>query len=92
MPKARHRRLQYQHLLHQLLTANVSPSFATAPTFSLTTLESTLGQIEIKVYGVKKGDMPIIQRLEKLEQDTNSKIGTGSIADRIQTLAKTYGI
>jgi tetratricopeptide (TPR) repeat protein len=75
-------------------TANssASPTFATAPVTSLTSLETTLGEIEIKVYGNTKKDLPIMQRLEKLEQDTNSKVGSGGIADRIQALAKTYGI
>jgi len=73
-------------------SASASPTFATAPATSLTTLETTLGEIEIKVYGNSKKDLPIMQRLEKLEQDTNSKVGTGGIADRIQALAKSYGI
>lgn len=71
--------------------ASASPTFATAPV-SLTSLEATLGEIEVKVYGSSKKDLPIMQRVEKLEQDTNSKVGTGGITDRIQALAKTYGI
>jgi hypothetical protein len=70
---------------------SASPTFATTPV-SLTSLEATLGDIEVKVYGSSKKDLPIMQRVEKLEQDTNSKVGTGGITDRIQALAKTYGI
>jgi hypothetical protein len=70
---------------------SAAPTFATAPV-SLTSLEATLGEIEVKVYGSSKKDLPIMQRVEKLEQDTNSKVGTGGITDRIQALAKTYGI
>ncbi|CAM6001759.1 unnamed protein product [Sphagnum balticum] len=71
--------------------ATSSPTFATAPV-SLTSLEATLGEIEIKVYGSSKKDLPIMQRVERLEQDTNSRVGSGGITDRIQALARTYGI
>jgi hypothetical protein len=73
------------------VNASSLPTFATTPV-SLTSLEATLGEIEVKVYGSSKKDQPIMQRVEKLEQDTNSKVGTGGITDRIQALAKTYGI
>jgi hypothetical protein len=55
-------------------------------------LESTLGALEMKVYGNTNKNMPILQRLEHLEKDTSSHTSSGSIADRIQALTKTYGL
>jgi hypothetical protein len=55
-------------------------------------LESTLGALEMKVYGSTNKNMPILQRLEHLEKDTSSHTSAGSIADRIQALTKTYGL
>lgn len=77
---------------HNQPTVSTQPAFATAPVASINTIEMTLGEIETKVYGSTRKDLPIMQRLEKLEQDTNSKVGTGGIADRVQALAKSYGI
>ncbi len=55
-------------------------------------LEEKLEAIEIKVYGRSQRELPIFQRLEKLERDTNSRVGSGSIADRLQSLIKAYGL
>jgi len=86
-------------------TANSSSAFPTPSSSSLGfnggagaggggggNLESTLGALEMKVYGNTNKNMPILQRLEHLEKDTNSHTSSGSIADRIQALTKTYGL
>ncbi len=55
-------------------------------------LESTLAALEMKVYGSANKSTPILQRLERLEKDTNSHTNSGGIADRIQALSKIYGL
>jgi hypothetical protein len=55
-------------------------------------LESTLAALEMKVYGSANKSTPILQRLERLEKDTNSHTNFGGIADRIQALSKIYGL
>jgi hypothetical protein len=55
-------------------------------------IEDKLESIELKVYGHSQKELPIFQRLERLERDTNSRVGSGSITDRLQALFKAYGL
>ena len=55
-------------------------------------IEDKLAALENKVYGRSSKDVPILQRLERLERDTSSRASFGSINDRVQTLIKTYGL
>lgn len=54
-------------------------------------IEDSLGQIEQKIYGRKQDSLPIMKRLEKLENDTHGKTKSGTIKERIDTLRKSYG-
>lgn len=54
-------------------------------------IEESLAQIEQKIYGRRQDSLPIMKRLEKLEQDTHGKTKTGTIKERIDTLRKSYG-
>jgi hypothetical protein len=69
-------------------------SSSMTPTSSLGTsnIEDKLNALENKVYGRSSKDVPILQRLERLERDTSSRPSLGSINDRVQTLIKTYGL
>lgn len=54
-------------------------------------IEESLGQIEQKIYGRKQDSLPIMKRLEKLENDTHGRTKSGTIKERIDTLRKSYG-
>lgn len=62
--------------------ANMSPS----------TIEEQLAGVELKVYGHKQENMPIFQRLDKLEMDTSGAVKPGTVQQRIQTLRHSYGL
>ncbi|MBY0356952.1 MAG: tetratricopeptide repeat protein [Candidatus Obscuribacterales bacterium] len=55
------------------------------------TIEERLALLEMKVHGVKYADLPVIKRLEKLENETTGHIGEGSISERIQALKRNIG-
>lgn len=56
------------------------------------TMEEQLGQIETKVYGSRQTNMPVIQRLQKLENDAAGHSRTGTIKERIDFLRQTWGL
>lgn len=56
------------------------------------TIEAKLAQLEVKLYGKTRQNMPVLRRLEQLELDTNGKTKTGPVNDRVETLERTYGI
>jgi tetratricopeptide (TPR) repeat protein len=66
------------------------PTASQAPTGS--TMEEQLGQIETKVYGSRQTNMPVIQRLQKLENDAAGHSRTGTIKERIDFLRQTWGL
>lgn len=55
-------------------------------------IESRLASIEMKIYGRKQEELPVLKRLEKLEIDTNGQVKTGTIQDRIEALRQNYGL
>ncbi len=55
-------------------------------------IEEKLAALEMRVYGRQSKELPILQRLERLERDTSARPSLGSISDRLQTLLKTYGL
>lgn len=59
---------------------------------SIGTLEDRLAAIEIKIYGHKQPDAPVLKRLEKIEMDTAGSVKTGNIKDRIEALRQSYGL
>jgi tetratricopeptide (TPR) repeat protein len=65
---------------------------AASSSLSTSNIEDKLAALENKVYGRPSKDLPILQRLERLERDTSSRPSLGSINDRVQTLIKTYGL
>jgi tetratricopeptide (TPR) repeat protein len=67
-------------------------STTTTSSLSSSNIEDKLNALENKVYGRSSKDVPILQRLERLERDTSSRPSLGSINDRVQTLIKTYGL
>ena len=69
-----------------------SSSTTTTSSLSSSNIEDKLNALENKVYGRSSKDVPILQRLERLERDTSSRPSLGSINDRVQTLIKTYGL
>ncbi len=56
------------------------------------TIDQQLSAVEMKVYGHKQEDMPVLKRLEKLETDTSGSISQGTIKDRIEHLKQSFGI
>ncbi|MBX9879390.1 MAG: tetratricopeptide repeat protein [Candidatus Obscuribacterales bacterium] len=56
------------------------------------TMDEQLGQIETKVYGSRQTNMPVIQRLQKLETDAAGHPRTGTIKERIDFLRQTWGL
>lgn len=59
---------------------------------SISTLEDKLAGIELKIYGHKQADAPVLKRLEKIEMDTAGSVKTGNIKDRIEALRQSYGL
>jgi hypothetical protein len=59
---------------------------------SSATVNKVLSEIEIKVYGKTRDDLPILKRLERIEIDTLGKKAIGSINDRLNKLKETYGL
>lgn len=55
-------------------------------------MDEQLGQIETKVYGSRQTNMPVIQRLQKLETDAAGHPRTGTIKERIDFLRQTWGL
>ena len=53
------------------------------------TIEDQLSSVEVKVYGHKQEDMPVLKRLEKLEIDTSGTISQGTIKERLEHLKQT---
>lgn len=70
---------------------------AQAPTYSRGTGESnmTLDEkvcaLELKVYGKKHIDMPIMRRIDQLETDYIGQIRSGSMSERVEYLKKAIG-
>lgn len=56
------------------------------------TIEDQLAGVEMKVYGRKQENLPVFQRLEKLELDTSGSVKQGTVQDRIQVLRHSYGL
>lgn len=55
-------------------------------------MDEQLGQIETKVYGSRQTNLPVIQRLQKLENDAAGHARTGTIKERIDFLRQTWGL
>ncbi len=55
-------------------------------------LEDLLSAVEIKIYGGKQSEMPVMKRLEKIETDTSGQVRSGTIKERIDFLRKNYGL
>lgn len=63
-----------------------------APVSSGNTMDEQLGQIETKVYGNRQTNMPVIQRLQRLETDAAGHPRSGTIKERIDFLRQTWGL
>lgn len=55
-------------------------------------LEDQLGVVEMKIYGHKQEDMPLLKRLEKVETDVCGKPRKGSLDQRIDAVKKKCGL
>lgn len=55
-------------------------------------LEDQVGAIEQKLNGKKQKNMPIIKRIEKLENSISGKVGSGTLQERIDILKKSCGL
>lgn len=72
----------------------VTQTHSTTPTPAQSgfSMEEQLGQIETKVYGGRQTNLPVIQRLQKLENDAAGHSRTGTIKERIDFLRQTWGL
>jgi hypothetical protein len=77
---------------------NTPPTHSSRPAATPTTsaapesLENELEQVEVKIYGSKQSNMTVMQRLEKLENDSTGQVHTGTIKSRIEQLRHSYGL
>lgn len=71
-----------------------TPPAASTPQSESTgqTIDEKLASIELKVYGRKLGDLPVMKRLEKLENDTIGQVGSGTVYQRVENLKRHYGM
>ena len=56
------------------------------------TIEEQLTAIEMKVFGKKQKNLPILKRLEKLETGTSGAVGEGTVQERVARLLHSYGL
>ena len=68
------------------------PTITPAAAPSGGSMDEQLGQIESKVYGSRQTNLPVIQRLQKLENDAAGHTRTGTIKERIDFLRQTWGL
>lgn len=74
------------------------PTQTTAPAATNTesdngaNLEDQLAAIEIKVNGRKQKSMPLLKRIEKLENAISGQTKSGSLQERIEALRKSCGL
>lgn len=76
----------------QAINMSAPSASNTSSSLNSSNIEDKLAALENKVYGRSSKEVPILQRLERLERDTSSRPSLGSINDRVQTLIKTYGL
>ncbi len=76
----------------QAINMSAPAASNTSSSLNSSNIEDKLAALENKVYGRSSKEVPILQRLERLERDTSSRPSLGSISDRVQTLIKTYGL
>ncbi len=76
----------------ETVTQTHSPTPTSSPAQSGFSMEEQLGQIESKVYGSRQTNLPVIQRLQKLENDAAGHSRTGTIKERIDFLRQTWGM
>jgi len=55
------------------------------------TLDEKVCALELKVYGKKHIDMPIMRRIDQLETDYIGQIRSGSMSERVEYLKKAIG-
>ena len=55
-------------------------------------MEEKLALMEMKIYGHKSDDMPLLKRIEKLETDVSGKVRKGAIDQRVDWLKKKLGL
>lgn len=72
--------------------ASSHPPVSSSPAQSAGSLEDLLAAVEVKIYGHKQADLPVLKRLEKLEMDTAGQARQGTIKDRIEFLRRNYGM
>jgi hypothetical protein len=56
------------------------------------TIDDNLVALEMKVFGKKQKNMPIMKRLEKLEIGTSGSAGQGTVQERVDSLRRAYGL
>ena len=72
-----------------------SPSVASSPSATAppaVSFDEQLTAVEMKVYGAKQNNLTVLQRLEKIEKDSQGQVRSGSIVERINYLKSSYGL
>ncbi len=55
------------------------------------TLEDKVAALELKVYGKKSGQLPLMKRIEQLETDYIGSLRSGPMSERVENLRKAIG-
>ena len=79
------------HNSAQSIQTPQTPAFNRAATETTMTLDEKVTALELKVYGKKHVDLPIMRRIDQLETDYIGQIRSGSMSDRVDYLKKAIG-
>lgn len=68
------------------------PVSAAPPAVPVVSFDDQLTAVEMKVYGAKQTNLTVLQRLEKIERDSQGQVRGGTILERINYLKSSYGL
>lgn len=68
-----------------------APAYSRGTGDATVTLDEKVAALELKVYGKKHTELPIMRRIDQLETDYIGQIRSGSMNDRVEFLRKSIG-
>jgi hypothetical protein len=79
---------------HVATPATPAPTAASAAPSAVppVSFDDQLTAVEMKVYGAKQTNLTVLQRLEKIERDSQGQVRGGTIVERINYLKSSYGL
>jgi hypothetical protein len=69
-----------------------APAVSAPPAVPVVSFDDQLTAVEMKIYGAKQNNLTVLQRLEKIEKDSQGQVRSGTIMERINYLKSSYGL